>query len=430
MKTLLISLALFFSVAAFADIDGDPLYANTVGTNGASFYAWRPFYSSSTGPERWRKDYLWPLYTKKGFKDEQYARFLFFGYSMKFSPETERERHWLLPFYFQGISAEDEDYLAIFPLGGTIYEFLGRDKITFVLFPIWYTSDINDVHSWTVLWPLISSTQGEKVDRFRVLPFYSRNTLAGEYEKKYYGWPLLSTVKYTHERNPGGGFIFIPIYGQIKTEKADNYWLFPPFFRYMASEKQWIVYAPWPFIQLADGEIKKRIFWPFYGKKELGTLRKQYMFWPIFWNRVTTYAEHERRSKKVVPFFHYQADVVTKAVKEYEVGEARSKYWKLWPLMSWERNAEHSRFRALELWPLRNTAGIERNWAPWWTLYRRVNEGGEIGHHVLWGIYRQKRSPEQFEWSLLKGLVGYKNIENNRSYRFLFMWFGDEEKQP
>ncbi|MDF7824971.1 hypothetical protein P4B35_13195 [Pontiellaceae bacterium B12227] len=430
MRLLLTSsLALFFSVAAFAQVDGDPLYAHVVKSN-ETFYAWRPFYSSSTEPERWRKDYLWPLYTQKGFKDETYGRVLFFGYSTDFSSETERDRNWVIPFYFQGTSAQGEDYLAIFPFGGTIYEFLSRDKVTFVLFPVWYTSDINEVHSWTVLWPLISSAKGDKVDRFRVLPFYGRNTLEGEFEKKYYAWPILSTVEYTNDRNPGGGFILVPFYGQIKTEKADNYWVIPPFFRYMASEEQWIVHAPWPFVQLADGVMKKRTFWPFYGKKELGTLSRQYMIWPILWNNTTAYAHHEQRRKKVVPFFHYQADVVTKAVKEYETGDVMSRYWKLWPLMSWERNAEKSRFRTLELWPLRNTPGIERNWAPWWTLYRRVNVEGEIGHHVLWGIYRQKKSPEHFEWSLLKGLAGYKNTENNRRYRFLFMWFGGEKEQP
>ena len=429
MRRLLFILILLCSVSAFAQIDGDPLYANVVKSN-ETFYAWRPFYSHTTEPERWRKDYLWPLYTKKGFKEEQYSRILFFGYSTDFSPDTERDRNWIIPFYFSGTSAKGEDYRAIFPLGGTIHEFIGRDKVTFVLFPIWYTSDINEVYSWTVLWPLISKAEGGRVDRFRVLPFYGRNTLEDEFVKKYYMWPFFSTVEYTNERNPGGGFILVPIYGKISTEKADNYWVIPPLFRYMASEEQWIVHAPWPFVQLADGTMKKRIFWPFYGKKELGTLSRQYMFWPIFWNDATTYARHEQRRKKVVPFFNYQADVVTKATKEHEVGDVISKYWKVWPLMSWERNAEKSRFRTLELWPLRNTLGIERNWAPWWTLYRRVEIDGEVGHHALWGIYRQKKSPDRFEWSLLKGLAGYKHTENNRRFRFLFMWFGDDEEQP
>ena len=114
-----------------------------------------------------------------------------------------------------------------------------------------------------------------------------------------------------------------------------------------------------------------------------------------------------------------------------EEGDVISKYWKIWPLMSWEQNFERSRFRTLELWPMRNTPGIERNWAPWWTLYKRVNEEGEVGHHLLWGLYRQTKSPEQFEWSLLKGFVGYKKKDDDRSYRFLFMEFGEEEEsQP
>ncbi|MDF7799380.1 hypothetical protein P4C99_07885 [Pontiellaceae bacterium B1224] len=426
MKRLLSILLMLVGVAS-AQVDGDPLYAN-ISSSSETFYAWRPFYSSSTEPERWRKDYLWPLYTKKGFKEEEYSRFLFFGYSTDFSPDTERDRNWLIPFYFQGTSKDGDDYLAIFPFGGTIYEFLGRDKVTFVLFPFYATSDINEVHTTTVVWPFGSKATGDKVYRFRVFPFYVNNTLEGEFVKKYYLWPVLSTVEYTNDRNPGGGFVLVPIYGKINTEGADNYWVLPPFFRYMTSENQWIVHVPWPFIQLADGEMKKRIFWPFYGKKELGTLSRQYWLWPLIWNNSTQYASHEQHRRKLVPFIHSQSDVVTEKTSQHEIGDVTSRYWKVWPLMSWERNQERSRFRTLELWPLRKTPGIERNWAPWWTLYRRTNVDGEIGHDLLWGAYRQTAGPEQFEWSLLKGLAGYKKTENNSQYRFLFMWFGAEEE--
>lgn len=426
MKRLFTILGVWVSLSAFAEIDGDPLYANVVESN-ETFYAWRPFYSSSTEPERWRKDYLWPLYTKKGFKEEQYSRFLFFGYSTDFSPETDRERNWIIPFYFQGTSKDGHDYLAIFPFGGTIYEFLGRDKVTFVLFPFYATSDINEVHTTTILWPFGSKATGDKVYRFRAFPFYVNNTLKGEFVKKYYLWPIVSTVEYTNDRNTGGGVVVVPIYGKIKTERADNYWVIPPFFRYMSGENQWIVSAPWPFIQLAGGEMRKRIFWPFYGKKELGTLTRQYWLWPLVWNNLTQYSAHKQHRRKLVPFVHYQSDTVTKDTKKHTEGDVTSRYWKLWPLMSWDRVGDRSRFRTLELWPLRNTPGIERNWAPWWTLYRRMDIEGETGHHLLWGAYRQTRSPELFEWSLLKGLAGYKKTENDRRYRFLFMWFGGEE---
>lgn len=428
MKRLLVSLALLLSVSTFAQIDGDPLYANIAGSN-QTFYAWRPFYSSSTEPERWRKDYLWPIYTQKGFKDEKYGRILFFGYSSDFDEDTDRHRNWIIPFWFSGTSKEGEDYWALFPIYGNIHEFLARDHVSFVLFPCWYTSRINDVESWTVLWPLISSAQGEKVDRFRVLPFYGHNNLEGEFEKKYYMWPFYNQVKYTNDRNPGGGFILVPIYGRIKTEQSDNYWVIPPFFRYMSSANQWIVHAPWPFVQLAEGQMHKRIFWPFYGKKSLQTQHRQYWLWPIFWNNHTDYSHHVQNRRKIIPFFYYQADVMTKETKDHEVGDAIARYWKVWPLMSWDRIGDQSRFRTLELWPLRNTPGIERNWAPWWTLYKRVDNEGEIGHHLLWGLYRQIKDEGEFEWSLLKGLAGYKKVEDDRRYRFLWMWFGENEEQ-
>ncbi len=427
---ILIILLLFFGAAVSAQIDGDPLYVNKVETNGHSFYAWRPFYSSTVEGERWRKDYLWPVYTRKGFQDETYGRFLFFGYSSDFEEDTDRHRNWIIPFWFSGTSKSDEDYLAVFPFGGNICEFLGRDKVSFVLFPVYAKSHINEVKTTTVLWPIGSKTTGGKVERFRVWPFYGMSSLEGEYVKKSYLWPIFHTVEYTNEHNPGGGFILVPVYGRIKTEQADNYWLAAPFFRYMRSDGQWIVHAPWPFIQLADGDMKKRIFWPFYGKKSLGTQTKQYWLWPLLWNNKTDYAAHVQHRRNAVPFFYYRSDVVTKKTASHEVGDVPNRYWKLWPLMSWERVENKSRFRTLDLWPLRNTPGIERNWAPWWTLYRRMNDNGETGHHLLWGLYRQTHGEEEFEWSLLKGFLGYKKSESNRSYRFLFMRFGEEEEQP
>ena len=430
MKQMVAMLWLLGATASLAVIDGDPLYANIAETNGAFFYAWRPFYSSSEEGERWRKDYLWPLYTKKGFQDEQYSRFLFFGYSNDFSPDTDRHRTWVIPFYFQGTSAEGQDYLAIFPIGGTIHEFLGRDKVSFVLFPVYVKSQINDVYSTSYLWPIASKTTGEGIDRFRIWPFYLRSTLEDEYVKKSVMWPIWNTVEYTNDRNPGGGFILVPIYGRVITEQAVNYWWLAPVFRYMNSDEQWIVHAPWPFIQLAGGEMTKRIFWPVYGKKHLGTLTRQYLFWPILWNNKTEYALYEQHRRFIVPIFVQQSDIVTKPMEGHEVGDALSRYWKLWPLMSYERNLDRSRFRFLDLWPMRNTPGIERNWAPWWTLYKRTNVEGEIGHHALWGLYRQTSGDDRFEWSLLKGFAGYKKTETNRRYRFLFIWFGGGEESP
>ncbi|HEY5652790.1 MAG TPA: hypothetical protein VIR63_00260 [Pontiella sp.] len=428
MKSWIVILVLLTSLSARAEIDGDPLYASMTNAAGYSFYAWRPFYSSTVEGERWRKDWLWPLYTQKGFKDETYGRFLTLGFSSDFSPETHRHRAWLFPFFFKGTSAQDEDYLAIFPLGGKLYEFLGRDRVSFVLFPVYGTSQINEVKTTSVLWPILSRSKGDKIDRFRVWPFYGYSNLHGEFEKRFVLWPFYNSVEYTNERNPGGGFILFPFYGQVKTEQAHNYWVLPPFFRFVDSEPQRIINAPWPFVQIAEGDVSKRYFWPVYGKKEVGTKESQFALWPILWESKNECSGFNQYRRYAVPFFYYHSDVATEATEDYKVGDELSRYWKLWPLMSWERNTDGSRFRALELWPLRNTVGIERNWAPWWTFYKRTATHDETGHHFLWGLYRQVKSEEQFEWSLLKGIAGYKKTGDNRRYRALFMWFGDEEE--
>jgi hypothetical protein len=431
MRRLLFILVLLGSLPVWAGFDADPLYERVADTNGMEFLAVRPFYSKVVDPqhERWNKDYLWPLYTRKGFQDETYSRFLLFGWSQDFSETNNRHRVWVIPFYFKGESSAGEKYFALFPIGGSIHEFLGRDKVGFVLFPLYGRSHINDVHTTSILWPIYSKTEGPRDHRLRVWPFYGTSTRDDDFVKKFVLWPFYTSVQYTNERNPGGGFILLPIYGRVVTEKWENRWYLAPFFRHMTSEEQTIVHAPWPFIQLADGEMHKRVFWPLYGKKSLGTQTNQYWLWPFLWNNKTEYGCYNRHRRFIVPIFSYQADVVTQAENGHEVGDVTMRYWKLWPLMSWERRNEDSRFRMLDLWPLRHTPGIERNWAPYWSLYRRVRNNGEVGHHFLWGVYRHAKSLEKFEWSLLKGLAGYKKEGDQRCFQFLFMWFGDTEEE-
>jgi hypothetical protein len=431
MKTLLF-LAFICSAAwsAGASFDWDPFYEGQTNAAGVSFQAWRPFYSKTTSAERWRKDYLWPLYTRKGFKKEAYGRFLFMGWSADFSPETERHRTWILPFYFRGTSAQGEDYFAIFPLGGTLCEFLTRDRIHFVLFPLYVRSSINEVETTSVLWPIGSKTSGDRVERFRVWPFYGTSVLEDEFEKKFVLWPLYSSVKYTNDRNPGGGFMLLPLYGRVVTEKAKNQWFLPPFFRFAQGGENRIINAPWPFIQLRDGDVQQRYVWPLYGQKQTDSFSRQFWLWPLVWDGWTKHAGYDAHRFRLLPFFHYETEMATTPTVQHAEGDAVARYWKLWPLLSWERKAEVSRLRLLEVWPLRNTPGVERNWAPLWTLYRREKNPDTVSHHVLWGLYRQTKGAADVEWSLLKGLAEYKKIENRRAFRLFFFRFGNEEILP
>jgi hypothetical protein len=267
------------------------------------------------------------------------------------------------------------------------------------------------------------------VDRIRCWPVYGRSTLRGEFEKKFYLWPFFTTLEYTTPRNPGSGYMIWPLYGQVKTTKSINRWWLPPFFRYAKSEDQWILHAPWPFVQLAKGDLEKQVFWPLYGRKELGTYTKGYYLWPIFWNNTSSFKRYEQHRRYLLPIFAYRSKIGKRDTPDYSEGECFSRYWKIWPLMSWDREKEHRRFRILDPSIFRYTPGVERNWAPWWTLYRYEATADQTTHDLLWGIYKQKRGSDTREWSLLKGILGYKRSGSLHAYQFCFIWFGEKEEQ-
>ena len=70
---------LIFVTSSRAGLDGDPFYERMDATNEMSFLAVRPFYTHVDDPstERWRKDYLWPLYTQKVLRKSNIAAFCF-----------------------------------------------------------------------------------------------------------------------------------------------------------------------------------------------------------------------------------------------------------------------------------------------------------------------------------------------------------------
>ena len=118
---------------------------------------------------------------------------------------------------------------------------------------------------------------------------------------------------------------------------------------------------------------------------------------------------------------------------------------RLWPLYSYRREGDESRFRTLELWPFSPSAAVERNWAPLWTLWSHTRLGEASDTEVLWGLYRDTRRPgaahrvslfplfetagdpaaEARSWSVLKGLVGRERVGSQVRWRLLyFMTFG------
>jgi len=423
MKNVVLLTMLLLGSASVAG-SFSPFYDNLTTTNG-SFFAVRPFYSHTIVAEGDIQDVLWPLYSRKEFKEEQSSRALIFWWTHQFpSDQTSvRDRNWLLPFYFQGTDKNGEGYFALFPLGGTINEFLGRDKIMFVLFPMFGKSQINDVKTTSVLWPVYSHTRGAGIQRDRVFPIIGKSTLEGKYEKHFLFWPFWTSAEYFYPGDSGKAWLLFPLCGRAKLEQESTWWILPPFFRFTDGVKQDKISCPWPFIQRVDSEkYRKNYIWPIWGQKRFpeGLKQRTFLFWPIFWSEKSQEAGVVKTRRMAVPLF-FMDHIYRPASPEAERTEI-SNYWKLWPLMSWQNEGSVSRFRMLELWPIKDAAPIERNWAPLWTLYKRTTVDGVVRKDILWFAWHSEKEPEaeRKEWSLLKGLLAYKKQGDARSMRFLY----------
>lgn len=440
-----------FLATRYSDANGDqrvkavgPFFEMAQSPQGWRLVAARPFYSEVERPEsqQERRDYLWPLGSWGKTGPEEVSRYLIF-FSFKHGEEKpdRRYRFWLLPFYFQGRGASGETYRAVFPFGGTIRDFIGRDEISFVLFPIHSTSKLNTLETSNWLWPLISKTTGEKVERQRVFPFYGISTREGQYKKRFVMWPIWNDVEYFYPGSSGKGFVLFPIAGHMKLEDQESWWALPPFFRYKTGDRGTYLLAPWPFIQRETGETEKLYIWPLWGHRESHGKESTFYLWPIIWNQTATRGREGEHRFMVVPFY-YQ---LTRGVTNEPPHQREVKFW---PLFSYRRVGEDSKFHTLELWPLGDSGAVERNWAPFWTIYSSARHEDSVDRELLWGLHRdQKRGKESRFWSLfplwdwrrdadhrswsvLKGLLGRERFGTNTEWRVLFfLKFGDTMNQ-
>lgn len=411
----------------------------------------RPFYSSVQDPARDRslRDYVWPIGSSHTVHDETQWRFLvFFGFNHTTNDPGQRYRTWLFPFYFQGRDASGQTYRALFPVAGTLRDFVGRDEISFVLFPLYSRSQLNEISTHNVLWPFISRTTSTKdhIYRARVFPFYGVNRHRDKFDKRFILWPVYTEAHYYYEKGHGHAHILFPLYGIVNLDTEKTLWVLPPFFRFTRGEAQNITFAPWPFFQRRVGNgIDQLYIWPLWGRKKVDQLERSFYLWPFIWTEYNDRPAWDSSRLIVAPFFSHTAvradAVATNGVAaEPAVLERRHK---LWPLYSYRRDGEASRLRFLELWPFADAPAVERNWAPFWSLYARHSISNNVDTEILWGLYRNHRRADAFRyvslfplvdytrdeqtgtdrksWNLLKGLIGYERKDSQKSLRLLYV---------
>jgi len=429
-----------------------PVFERQQAESNAVFRAVRPFFSSVDEPSRERQllEFLWPAGMFKRLGDETYWRFLTaYGHDFDNRTSDSRYRAIILPFVYAGRDANDEKYFALFPLAGKVNECLGRDKIVFVLFPLYAFSSINDVQTRDILWPLISHTRGEGISRFRAFPFYGRSFHEKRWTKQFVMWPVWTSVRYHYPGSEGQGFLLFPFCGHVKVDDKDAWTVLPPLFKWSMSGEDRKLNCPWPFIQYRAGEVDKLYVWPLWGRKRQQRQRSWFFLWPISLAQRIEGKEAVLNRFFLLPFVFHETRTATEQHEHTSEGpDAASeenavteRYLKLWPILSYRREADVSRLRFLGLWPGKHMASVERNLSPFWTLYSHVRAGASHEHELFWGLFRHRYSDKGTRrtslfplfscdrsaasggsrgWSFLMGLAGYRRQAQRKEYRLLY----------
>ncbi|HQL51466.1 MAG TPA: hypothetical protein PLR91_09790 [Kiritimatiellia bacterium] len=372
-----------------------PFFEYSATRDGATFWAVRPFYSKVQDPviDTRVTDVVWPLSTFHRDREQAWWRFLLaYGSDDDVACDESAWKFALLPLWFQGRRRLGEEYWALFPIHGHLPHLALMDDVDFTLFPFYFNYEVNGVERVYTPWPFYSRlTENPHLREEGVFPLWCRQVNTKRLtDRRYAFWPFWTSAVYGGERNPGTSFLLFPFYGEVNRSNETQRMVLPPFFSYARTDSAERWRMPWPFYQThetwATATTKpslKRSYWPFYGNVAGDGDRRWYAAWPLMWH--SSSESKNRRAERTRFFPFYAHETVCKTDKTGESYEAE-RYTRVWPFYAREATPERTRLRVLELNLIRYSGGVERNWAPFWTLYERFGApDGTARHDLLWG---------------------------------------------
>ncbi|MGN0846853.1 MAG: hypothetical protein ACI4RA_05655 [Kiritimatiellia bacterium] len=362
----------------------------------ATFWAVRPFYSQVRDPatRTTARDGLWPLVTFRDHADASWwSAFLLFHGDARATDSS-----WsfaLYPFWFSGADRSGAGYWGFFPFYGHHPHTLLVDDFSYALWPIWHTYEVKGVRSHAVCWPFVTWRDSPRAG-VGVWPLYGQARLR-ESEHRYLLWPLVTWAAYDEDRDTSGAgwsWWMLPFYGEVRRARESQTMVLPPFFSYTETDSARRWRLPWPFIDLESSATRDRIsIWPIWEQLRgysYGRRQVEERTWRFGWKLVESTTLETDRTREtrfsLFPFFTWERRW-TKSGRSAESCVLSASYLRVWPFWSAETEGGRTRRRTLELSPIRHSEGIERNWAPFWSLWEMDERpDGRTRHSLLWNF--------------------------------------------
>jgi hypothetical protein len=407
-------------------------------------YAIRPFFYSTADDEgRSSTDVLYPLFSYQTKKDSLSFQLLqLFSYDSGEPESGSRNRRYIFPFLFYG-EEEQGTYMAFFPFGGTLYNWFGRDSITFMLFPLYSHTERKGTRVDNVLWPFFAKISGENESGYKFWPIYGQSSKEGVYRKQFFLWPIFFSESLKLDTdNPEERRAAWPFYVSKETPEKSSQWVLWPFFSKTEDRVKGYTSwdAPWPLVRVTEGEKYHGFkFLPFYADETMDVNRKRWYVWPIYKIEEMNSELIERRRDRIL-FFLYSD---TREAK-FETGD-RMRRIDFWPFFGYYSFNGVSSLHVLSLiepfFP--GNQSIERLWAPLWRVYQQKwdQQGNRVvsllwnlfwlekqGDRVAWEIFPlveyRKAAEDDQELRILKGLFSYRRSESGKQLNLFYTPWG------
>jgi hypothetical protein len=406
-------------------------------------WALPPFFSRDTDPavESREDDFFYPLLTYESYGQE-YRWQLFELWSFaggQTQQESRQKRFTIYPLYFQQRSPDtNENYTALIPFYGHLQHRLFRDKIFFVMFPIYGQSQKKDVvtdnylypffhvrhgdglHGWQ-FWPLVGS---EHKDVTTLTNGFGDTSIAAGHDKFFALWPFyLKSTLGIGTGDPEKFWAAFPLYLQTRSPKRDSTTVLWPFFSWIDErEKKYHEWqGPWPFVIFTRGEGKttSRV-WPVFSQSHNKELESDSYLWPIYqFKRTHSDPLDLQRTRILIYLFENTVEKNTATGVDKRRVDA-------WPFFTYHRDFNgNKRLQILALVEpaLPDNRGVERNWSPLWSLWVSENnpKTGASSQSFLWNLYRHEKTPASKKCSLLFGLFQYQSDTEMRRLRLFYI---------
>lgn len=425
-----------------------PFYSREETTNTLDIAVHPLFSWYREGPDR-RFDVLWPLYSFRYKSETQASRdyrrtFLLPLYYRRTENRFNRENYdqFILPVWFQGkqgrkgkyfvvfpivwygsnarlivplFPPREQNFFAIFPLVGDYRGYWNRDRIFFLLWPLFVYSNegkgknFNEVYSF--LWPFIAKYGGPSTRGARFFPLFAYVEKDGEYRRAFWLWPLghyrtgrisktdpaqqkvlLFLPFYARFRQPNISLDMIfPFYGKLKVNDRVSRGYFLALvnrdenYRRGTREDRYI----WFLIRrktLLPGFVQENKdaeestgggFFPFYTRTSNQKRIRKNVVWPFSIYKFDQYKEYSFERKYFIPFYTDQKRVDRN-------GKATSTKF-LFPFFRQRSGLDGDyRFSSLHLFFYTFASPIDRLYAPLWTFHEKRGNVRTGGRMIRW----------------------------------------------